>query len=158
MATKIKQDLFYLKHCKPHLEGAKSAILNILNEHEDYHLNAKLLTSCFEGAKFHRIVGGIGVPGIGTIQKLSNNERKVIDNIAEAREQSESYGHIMSSFLIGKDDPFVAKYKSAYQKIIGMMPGDLAKINVDKKNYYLAALPPQDMFGLENSFVLFLNK
>ncbi|NOX72032.1 MAG: hypothetical protein GXO64_05065 [Candidatus Micrarchaeota archaeon] len=96
-----------------------------------------------EGTTYTRLAGGLFVPDVGVIGDWSSEEKNVVKNIIDAREQGHSLGHAFGKALSGVDDPYVATHKNAYQRLEQMKPGDIARVKVENKEYVMVALPAE---------------
>ncbi len=93
-----------------------------------------------ENPHYTRLVGGLFVPDVGVIGEWSPEEKQVVRNIVDAREQGHSLRHKFRRAMTGYDDPNVAKHKGAYQTLEQLTPGDIARVHVGQSDYLLVAL------------------
>ncbi len=84
---------------------------------------------------------GLFVPDVGVIGEWSPEEKQVVRDIVDAREQGHSFGHELGRATTGYDDPNVAKHKAGYQRLEQMRPGDIARVQVGQLDYLMVAFP-----------------
>ncbi len=101
----------------------------------------RLVQTVGEKESFIRLGRGLFYPDVGVYGDWSEKEKEVVRKIMFAREQGHSLGHEFGRAMTGYDDPNVAKYKEAYSAIDSLSPGDLAKVKVEEKEYFIAAFP-----------------
>lgn len=90
----------------------------------------RLYDAVNKNESYTELANGSFFPDIGVIGEWSSDEKKVIKEILIAWERKD---------YLNPKYHNVEKYKSAYQRLEKMKPGDIARVYVEQTDYLMAA-------------------